>query len=144
MIQYKDRIFWLQTQNTSYVLCVTKFNHLEHVYYGPKILEGQNIEALRFKNSAITGSCVNYDSSDDTYCLDTLCLEWSGTGRGDYRHSPLEIKMPDGSFVHDFIYKKHKIFRGSTKSDTLPNAYGMPEECTTLIITLEDESNQIE
>lgn len=144
MIQYKDGTFWITTNESSYIMEVTKFRHLEHIYYGPRIIVDQSLDALRYKHSAIIGSCVNYDESDDKYSLDTKCLEWSGIGRGDYRLSPMELKMPDGSFVHDFVYANHEIYLGATTMQGLPNAYGLKEECSTLKISMEDESNEVE
>ena len=44
-----------------------------------------------------------YNESDELYCLDQMYLEWSDNGQGDYRQSPTELKMPDGTFV-DFVY----------------------------------------
>jgi len=70
------------------------------------------------------------------YALDSLCLEWSDNGRGDYRQNPTEFKMPDGSFVTDFVYDSHILLEGSVPMDTLPNAYGANQ---TLIITLKDK-----
>ena len=32
-----DKIFHLQTKNTSYVFCIAEFAALEHLYYGKKI-----------------------------------------------------------------------------------------------------------
>jgi alpha-galactosidase len=87
---------------------------------------------------------VLYDKSDPVYCLDTMCLEWSGIGRGDYRHSPAEIKMPDGSFAADFVYRSHRILPGYVPMETLPGAYGGPSECDTLELTLKDTSSDVE
>ena len=36
---------------------------------------------------------------DKNYCLDSTLLEYSGIGKGDFRHSPIEIILEDGSFV---------------------------------------------
>lgn len=144
MIEQRDNVFWLNTDNTSYLFEVTKYGHLEHIFYGPQLMEKCSIDALKFKHSATIGCCVNYDQSDDAYCLDTMCMEWSGTGRGDYRYSPMELKMPDGSFVHDFVYKSYVIKEGNVRAETLPTAYGKDKDCSTLIITMEDESNQVE
>ncbi len=144
MIQYNDNTFWLNTKQSSYIFQVTKFGHLEHLYYGPKLSMNQPVEALKYKHTAMIGSCVNYDKSDDKYSLDTQTLEWSGIGRGDYRHSPLEMKMPDGSFVHDFVFKSYEVVDGCIEADTLPTAYNDNETSQTLSITMMDESNQVE
>ncbi len=161
MIEKLKEQFYLTTEHTSYWFRVTEFGHLEHVYYGTK-LQKQNMEALRYKHTAEFGSCISYGTTEkvshgttrktkneeikmpEHYSLDTMCLEWSGIGRGDYRQSPLEIKMPDGSFVNDFVYKTVTIKSGCCDMCTLPTAYGTAEDCMHLDITMEDKSNQIE
>jgi len=142
VIDFKDGVFRLATENTCYWFRVTAFGHLEHIYYGPRLKE-QPPEALALKRTAAVGSSVYYDPSDRLYCLDNLCLEWSGIGKGDYRHSPAEIKMPDGSFNCDFKYISHRIVNGFVPMETLPSAYGTESECTSLEITLKDESNDV-
>ena len=142
MISVKEQIVRLDTKNTSYWFGITKFGHLEHIYYGP-ILKEQPVEALYVKRSATIGSSVVYNKSDENYCLDNMCLEWSGIGRGDFRHSPMELKMPDASFINDFIYQSHKIMKGYVPMETLPTAYGKEEDCETLEITLTEISNKV-
>jgi len=142
MIEEKDGLFRLTTNETSCWFRVTAFGHLEHIYYGAR-LHDQDPEGLILKRTAMLGSSVIYDPSDPTYCLDSMCLEWSGIGRGDYRHSPAELKMPDGSFACDFIYRSHRIIKGAVPMDTLPSAYSDTDDCETLELTLEDASNSV-
>ncbi len=147
MIRSFDTLFWLNTDHTSYLFEKTKFGHMAHIYYGPFLScethPEKTANALRHKQSVQLGSSVIYDQSDDLYCLDTQCLEWSDIGQGDFRFSPTEIKMPDGSFVSDFIYKSHRVCDGNIKPQTLPSAYGNESDCMTLEMTLEDASNQM-
>ena len=138
MITCSEKVFHLDTKQTSYVFRITKFGHPESIYYGDRIVP-QDVTALLLKHTAMIGSTIPYDSSDDLYCLDTLSLEYSGIGKGDFRHSPVEIKMPDGSFVCDFTYVSHRMFDGFQKSDSLPTAYGEVSQCQTLEILLRDE-----
>lgn len=142
-ITVKDGVFTLRTKNSSYILRKTKFGHLEHIHYGVPVSEG-DVPALELKNDIQTGSSVMYDPSDDTYCLDTMCLEWSGVGRGDYRQTPLEAKLSDGSFANDFVYEKHDIVRGCVPMNSLPNAYDDKDEAETLIISLKERSHKLE
>ncbi|MBQ8583844.1 MAG: alpha-galactosidase [Clostridia bacterium] len=135
MIDYSNKIFWLSTDKTSYVLMINERGHLENIHYGDR-LEVQDVSALRQKNGVTLGSTVEYDR-EDYYSLDSALLEYSGIGKGDYRHSPIEIIMPDGSFVCDFVYESHKILEGSLPEDgELPFAYGDAER---LEITLADK-----
>ena len=143
MIEEKGSLIRLTTDNTSYWIRVSKFGHLEHIYYGERLAE-QDPEGLALKRTAMYGSSVLYDEADPVYCLDTMALEWSGIGRGDYRHSPAELKMPDGSFSTDFVYHSHRILPGFVPMETLPGAYGEATDCDTLELTLKDTSNEVE
>ncbi len=143
MIACADNVFKLATQHTSYWFQITRFGHLEHIYYGSLLPNDQPIEPLLLKRTAQTGGSVLYDESDETYCLDTLLLEWSGIGKGDYRETPAEIKMPDGMYTADFVYRSHEILGGSFGMETLPSSYGKADGCQTLVITLKDESNNV-
>jgi alpha-galactosidase len=136
-------VFRLATQHTSYWFQITRLNHLEHIYYGSLLPGSQPIEPFLFKRTAQTGGSVLYDAGDETYCLDTLLLEWSGIGKGDYRETPAELKMPDGTFTADFVYRSHEILEGSVSMDKLPSSYGEADGCQTLVITLKDESNSV-
>ncbi len=107
MIQINDRVFKLDTKDTSYIFAITEKGHAEHIYYGKRLPEA-DVDALRLKNNITLGSTVDYDKKVG-YSLETLQQEYSGIGKGDYRHSPIELIMPDGSFVTDFIYDKYEL-----------------------------------
>ena len=136
MIEIFDRVFKLSTQNTSYVFAITEDGHVEHIYYGKRIPDG-NVDALRLKNTIMLGTTVDYRENKIGYSLDTLPLEYSGIGKGDFRHSPMELIMPDGSFVTDFVYDSYSITDGAFECDGgLPYATG---EAQTLNIVLKDK-----
>lgn len=137
MITHDDNTFHLFTNHTSYYFRITKFGHLEQLYYG-KRLSAPSQESLELKRTAQIGTGVIYDETDPLYCLDILPLEWSGIGKGDFRQSPAEIKMPDGTFVSDFIYQSHEVLSGAPEMLTLPSATGEKSECMTLHIQMKD------
>ena len=134
MITHQDGLFCLNTPNSAYLFRVTKFGHLEHVYFGRPVAAG-DAAALSLKHTSPVGGSVVYDEADPLYCLDDQCLEWSGIGRGDYRHSPAEIRMPDGTFTSDFVYQTHEVMDGCAPMDALPTARGGAQ---TLVVTLAD------
>ena len=142
MIEFSDGLFRLTTRNTGYYFRLTKFSHLEHIFYGEK-LEDKNLEPLLVKHTVLIGSQTCYDESDPMYTLDTLTLEWSGIGKGDYRNPPCEIRMPDQSFVSDFQYVSHRQVSGNILPASLPSSYGDEESCQTLEITLKDSCNSV-
>jgi len=140
MITVNDRVFILDTANTSYIFRITKHGHPEHLYYGEH-LASPDIEALAPKRTAqAAGSMVTYDQEDPLYCLDAICLEWSGIGKGDYRFSPAEIKMPDGGFITDFVYESHAVKTGPIPMKELPGARGTEEQCASLTLHLRDKA----
>ncbi|MEA5014406.1 MAG: alpha-galactosidase [Candidatus Limiplasma sp.] len=136
MIEIREQTFFLSTQSSSYWFRVTPKGHLEHLYYGPR-QQPQDPEAVALKRTAEVGSCVAYDEADPLYCLEQLPLEWSGIGRGDFRHSPAEIKMPDGSFCSDFLYQGHELSLADRPLEGLPSALGASQ---TLSLRLGDSS----
>ncbi len=141
MIDCQNGEFRLSTNNTSYWLRTTKYRHVEHVYYGGRLPDDQAMEPLAVKRVMPTGGTVAYAGNDNAYCLDNLCLEWSGIGKGDYREPPAEIRMPDGTYTTDFVYQSHRVEKGSVPMETLPSAEA--EDAETLIITLLDEPGQV-
>ena len=121
MISEQKGIFKLDTAHTSYIFRITPQGQAEHIYYGQRLPQA-DVEALRIKNTVTFGGTVDYDKN---YCLDSQLLEYSGIGKGDYRHSPLECCLPDGSFTTDFVYESHKITDGAFSADCgLPFAGG--------------------
>ena len=121
MILEHKKVFKLDTANTSYILRITPHGQPEHIYYG-KRLPDTDVEALAMKNPITLGATVDYAKD---YCLDSQLLEYSGIGKGDFRHSPLECVLPDGSFTTDFLYLDHEILDGAYENDCgLPFAEG--------------------
>ena len=136
MIEIFDKLFKLNTKDSGYVLAVTEEGHIEHVYYGKRIPD-TDVEALRLKNTIVLGTTVDYSGDKSGYSLDTLPLEYSGIGKGDFRHSPIELIMPDGSFVTDFVYESHNVTdEAYTPVGDMPCATGKAE---TLNIVLCDK-----
>ena len=100
-------------------------------------------DALALKRTIMPGSSVLYDEEDPVYSLNVLPQEWSTQGRGDYRETPCELTMPDGTHIHDFQYRGRKILDGTEGPETLPGAYGSQEECQTLILYLQDALQKV-
>ena len=132
MIEIKDKVFKIDTDKTSYIFRITDQGHAEHIYYGAKLPEA-DADALALKNTIALGSTVEYSKDAPGYSLDSVLLEYSGVGKGDYRHTPVEIIMPDGSFVTDFVYESHTVSdKPSTSGNELPFAAGDGENLTVI------------
>ena len=107
MISYENGIFSLGTENFSYMFRVTNHGQLEHLHFGAPV-QSADAEALSCKPGTGWGSSVSY--GDDGTCLDILPYEWSGSGRGDYRESPIGVEM-----ATDFVYQSHVIHEGAVQ-----------------------------
>ncbi|MCL2190888.1 MAG: alpha-galactosidase [Treponema sp.] len=143
-IEVLGDIFRLLTDGTEYAFRRTGHGHLEHVYYGARLdrPDAAAFEALAPKRTAQAGCTVAYDRGDPLYCLDTMCLEWSGIGKGDYRYSPAEIRMPGGDFVSDFVYESHEVIGGAVPPETLPGARASGE-CSSLLVRMRDSARDV-
>jgi alpha-galactosidase len=113
VIKEEKKVFQLDTKNTSYIFAISPQGHPIHIYYGSRLPQA-DVDALQLKNNITLGSTVDYAPG---YNLDSQLLEYSGIGKGDYRHAPLECMLPDGSFTTDFVYEGHRITEGSYESD---------------------------
>ncbi len=125
----------IETKNTCLWMRVTEHGHIEHIYYGDKLPHDDPASLIK-KRVIQNGSCVAYDEADDTYCLDTLLLEWSGTGRGDFRYAPCEIVTPDGCYINDFVFESAEVAEGCISAEALPGAYGGAQ---TLMLTMREK-----
>ncbi len=138
----KQRLFTLQTRNTTYQIKADHNGVLLHTYYGPKIQGGDLSRLIQY---ADRGFSPNPDEAgnDRTYSLDTLPQEFSGSGAGDFRLPSLELELPDGSHVADLRYIDATLQPGKYALEGLPAFFGTAQEADTLIITLEDTSAKV-
>ena len=130
MISCKDNLFLLKNDCFSYMFQADKYGILRHLHFGAPVRE-EDAEALSCRPGLGWGSSILLAEGDSESCLDSLALEWSGSGRGDYRESPLEL---DGAST-DFRYVNHRVFHG-----TIPMKSGLPQARDggeTLEVTLE-------
>jgi alpha-galactosidase len=138
MIKFIEPYFIIETKSLSYAIKILETGHLEHLYFGDKILE-TDLDFLHTKLSAKARGVIDYlEEKGKDIPLDLICLEFSSSGKGDFKLSPIELKMPDQSFVSDFTYQKHEMIEGILPSDTLPTPYDDEKNTKTLIITLKD------
>ena len=132
----KDRIFILQTKNTTYQMQVDRYGFLLHLYYGKKTDTCMDY-LLTYYDRGFSGN--PYDAGEDrTYSMDTLPQEFPCYGNGDFRSTAFAVENADGSMSCDLRYKSHKIFDGKYNLEGLPAVYASEEEAQTLEILMED------
>ena len=132
----KDRIFTLQTKNTTYQMQVDRYGFLLHLYYGKKTDTCMDY-LLTYYDRGFSGN--PYDAGEDrTYSMDTLPQEFPCYGNGDFRSTAFAVENADGSMSCDLRYKSHKIFDGKYNLEGLPAVYASGKEAQTLEILMED------
>ena len=90
MITTQNNVFHIRTGTYSYLMRVNSYGILEHLHFGAPVRE-EDAEAFRCRPGLGWGGCLLLDDSDTESSLDEKALEWSGSGRGDYRESPVEL-----------------------------------------------------
>ena len=129
MIFHDNGIFLLKNDEFSYMFRVDKYGQLQHLHFGAPVSE-TDAEAFAVVPGPGWGSNIVLDDADPNSCPDFVPLEWSNSGRGDYRESPLELGR-----ATNLRYVNHDILAGpAPMACTLPQAKG---GCETLEVILE-------
>ena len=129
MIEVKDRVFGLRGAGYSCLLRVNQYGLLEQLHFGEAV-QTSDAEAFLCQPGLGWGASVVLEETDTASCPDVLPLGWSGSGRGDYRESPLEL----GGVATDFRYDHYEILDGIAPMESgLPQALG---EAQTLKIVM--------
>ncbi|MBD5520434.1 MAG: alpha-galactosidase [Lachnospiraceae bacterium] len=140
--QHEERIFTLNTDNTTYQIKVDKYGFVLHLYYGKKI-SGNMDYLLTYYDRGFSGNPA--DAGDDrTYSMDALPQEYPVMGMGDYRNSAVIIRNADCSECCDLRYVSHEIKEGKYSLKGLPAVYAAEDEAQTLEILLEDPVSKVQ
>ena len=129
MITEENGVFHIRTETYSYLFKIDTYGLAEHLHFGAPV-KTRDAGALSCRPGLGWGASILLDAKDTASCPDALPLEWSGSGRGDYRESPLELAGEPA----DFRYTGYKIHEGGVSMACgLPQAHDARE---TLEITL--------
>ena len=138
----KNKVFNLQTKNTSYIFAVIQDKYLFHMHYGKKVSAVCDVEeyARQFNMNYATE-----DSTSNGVIGDYLPQEFSTFGSADYRKPTFHAQYENGGTVSKFSYKGYKIYGGKPALSGLPATYAESDsEATTLEIYLKDEYSGLE
>ncbi len=136
MITEANGAFHIQTEVYSYLFQINALGIPEHIHFGSPV-QTEDALALSCRPGLGWGSNILLEEGNTASCLDTLALEWSGSGRGDYREPPAELS----GVSTDFRYDGFQILQGSPAMTCgLPQARGGAE---TLAITLKQAGGEL-
>ena len=132
----KERIFKLDTPDSSYVIgIVDKENFVGHVYYGKKLRDANIAYLLRTGEGPFVPSENNRERVS---FYDTFPMEYAGNGLGDYRRSSISVRTAGGHTAVSLFYVSHKIYAGKPGLAGLPATFGDENACETLELLCED------
>ena len=141
MIRQLDKVFILDTKNTTYCFQVLESGHLEHLYYGKKLRidEADDVKSLAEKQAFPPGNSNVYDAKFQSLSLENMRLEMSSYGKSDIREPFIEVIHADGSYTSDFLYETAVIKKGKEPLETLPSSYEDNGELQELTVFLKDK-----
>ena len=129
MIEYKNDIFALHGEGFSCLMRVNPYGLLELLHFGEPI-SVDDAEAFTLHPGLGWGESVLLEEGDPQSCPDVMPLAWSGSGRGDYRESPIQL----GGIPTDFRYHSHEILpRPEPMQSGLVQAHGEGETLKILL-----------
>ena len=130
MITCQNNVYHLRTDRYSCLLRVNNWGLVEQLHFGTPV-RTEDAESFACRPGLGWGESILLDAKETASCPDVMALAWSGSGRGDYRESPLEL----GGVSTNFRFAGAQILEGCPAIESgLPQAHGAEE---TLELTLE-------
>jgi len=121
MIEYNNGLFHLSSEKISYIFKINGYGMIEHIYFGKKV-NSVDADVFAIKPGTGWGTSVVCVENDYKSCPDIYPLEWSTSGRGDYRESPIEVQNDKGVIGGDFKFSDYRIISGQVRMD-----YSLPQ-----------------
>ncbi len=130
MITCQNNVYHLRTDRYSCLLRVNNWGLVEQLHFGAPV-RTEDAESFACRPGLGWGESILLDAKETASCPDVMALAWSGSGRGDYRESPLEL----GGVSTNFRFAGAQVLEGCPAIESgLPQAHGGEK---TLEITLE-------
>ncbi len=137
MISCNNGVFSIQTEAYCYLFRINAWGLLEHLYFGAPV-ENSDAAAFALRPGLGWGASVLLEDRDPGSCQDVMALEWSSSGRGDYREIPFAL----AGVSAEPKYQSHQILDGTVLMEQgLPQAQGAFQ---TLCVTLAQPGMEVE
>ena len=133
-----EKVFYLHTPNTSYVMGVLCDKYLLQLYYGKRIDCFVNVvEHLPVSADSSWSAC---DVDELRMSTNLLPIEYPCYGSADFRTPAFHAEYENGSSVTCLEYSGYEILKGKKRLSGLPSTYiENDSEADTLEITLVDK-----
>lgn len=140
MITVKKDLFRIDTANTTYLFRVAPTKQLQHLYYGARLGEIDDVRHLVDKQGSGQGTSIALETKGEgKFFPDNTCYECSSVGRGDYREGLVVIADGADSTVCEFLFDGYEMVDGFALPD-LPQSHGKD---STLAVRLIDSARKL-
>ena len=140
--QADSNTFILETKDCSYLMKVSRYGNLLHLYYGKRIPDSDVDFLLQLQDRGFSPN-PNEAGNDRTFSLDFLQQEFSTDGKGDYRSPSIEVINGDGSAIFSGKVVDHRIYKGKYRIEGMPSLWAADSDTAdTLEIRLEDRESR--
>ena len=136
IIDERNRVFTLQTKNSTYQMKADEHNVLLHSYYGRGTDVSDKSKMIYMADRGFSGNPYDMGMIDRSYSLDNLPQEYSCYGTGDHRITALKVQNSDGSMAAELRYVTHRVIKGKYAIPNLPAVYD--DNGDTLVIVMGD------
>lgn len=147
MIEEKNGLFFINTENTSYIFSVQDTGYPEHIYYGKRLKNAPiSTTAIREKHLKAPTMSTLADPSFGEFSLNDTLLEFSSEGKGDYKTPFVAISLGEkAERTLSLKYIGHKITKGIVRfsGNKMPQAVATEEEAETLSVSFLDENRDV-
>jgi alpha-galactosidase len=120
-IRFIDNSFYLETENSMYQMKVDEYGILKHIWYGENTSNDMEY-LLDYPDVGFSGNLYEAENRR-TYSTDTLPLEYSCNGTGDFRISAIAVQHSDGSNALDLRFESYAIKEGKYSIQGMPSVY---------------------
>ncbi len=131
--------FHLTNDTISYIFKILKNGQLGHMYFGKKLKHRNDFSSMYYEDLI---GCITCPIKDDViFSLDYIKQEFPCFGNTNFTEGAYEIFLENGSYVTEFKYLSHKIYKGKEKIDKgkIPSTFPNNNDVMTLEITMYDE-----
>lgn len=140
-VTQQGRNFYLETLRSMYQIKADEYGVLKHIWYGSRT-DCDMEYLLDYPDVGFSGNIYEAENKRE-YSLDTMPLEYSCKGIGDYRIPAAAITHSNGSDALDLRFDGYEIKKGKYEISGLPAVYADEDEAETLEIYLKDTSSDI-
>lgn len=146
IVSSDNRLFVLENDKIEYAFFIDSQGYLRHLYFGKKIesFPFSSLINLGWDWSKTYRSPTNEEKIFlDDYSSSASLMEVSSSSRFDHRGSTFSFHQTDGSYLTDFLYRSHRVYKGLPSLKNMPSVSSNSDDASSVEIVLEDVLSKV-